>query len=165
VRAANPVAAKLAPVAQRLPEVALLARELNESLKAQGFPEGLQTFLFLGTAATARFDRISHILPSYQLVGTCAQYAEKPVAGCNANFTGGAGQAESSGKREGGRRKTEGRRPHRRRHHRHAPSQPAPPSAPAPAIPHVNPPSSPLPSSPLPSLPDLGQTLDYLLGQ
>ena len=44
------------PVAQRLPELSLLARQLNENLKARGVVEGLLTFVYLSTAATDRGD-------------------------------------------------------------------------------------------------------------
>jgi hypothetical protein len=86
IRSTKPVAAKLLPVARRVPEISRLARTLNDSLKARGVPEGLLSFLYYGTAAVARFDRFSHILPSYQISGTCQQYAEQPTAGCDAHF-------------------------------------------------------------------------------
>ena len=86
VRHAGPVARALLPVAKFLPEVALLARQLNESLKARGAVEGLLGFVYLGTAATARFDRFSHILPSYQISGSCQTYTTTPVSGCSARF-------------------------------------------------------------------------------
>ena len=85
IRSTQPVAAKLLPVARRLPETLKLARTLNDSLKARGVPEGLLSFLYYGTAAVARFDRFSHILPSYQIGGTCQVYAETPTAGCDAH--------------------------------------------------------------------------------
>ena len=89
LRATDPVAKALLPVAKRLPETATLTRKLNENLKKRGVVEGLQTFVYYATAATARFDRFSHILPSYQLGGSCNQYATTPAPGCNAHFKDG----------------------------------------------------------------------------
>jgi phospholipid/cholesterol/gamma-HCH transport system substrate-binding protein len=99
IRSTAPVAAKLLPIARRLPETAQIARDLNDSLKARGVPEGLLSFLYYGTAAVARFDRFSHILPSYQIAGTCQQYATQPVDGCDAHFGTAAGAARTAGKR------------------------------------------------------------------
>ena len=39
----------------------------------KGVVEGILKFLYYGTAATARFDQFSHILPSYQIAGQCQQ--------------------------------------------------------------------------------------------
>jgi ABC-type transporter Mla subunit MlaD len=89
LQATAPVARKLLPVARLLPEVSTLARQLNESLKTSGAVEGLQGFVYFASAATARFDRFSHILPSYQIAGTCQVWATTPTAGCNAHFAGG----------------------------------------------------------------------------
>src|SRR5204862_6280164 len=61
-----------APVVRRLKrfsEVAVpvgrLTRELNESLRANGAVEGIQTFVMDIALSLARFDAPSHILPSY----------------------------------------------------------------------------------------------------
>jgi hypothetical protein len=89
LRVTDPVARKLLPVARLLPEVALLSRGLNDSLKARGVVEGLVTFVYYASAATARFDRFSHILPSYQIAGSCQQYATAPATGCSAHFADG----------------------------------------------------------------------------
>jgi ABC-type transporter Mla subunit MlaD len=89
LRVTYPVAGKLLPVARLLPEVALLSRGLNDSLKARGVVEGLVSFVYYASAATARFDRFSHILPSYQIAGSCQQYATTPAAGCSAHFADG----------------------------------------------------------------------------
>ena len=88
VRAARPVAAKLKPVAQVLRPIVELAAELNESLRDSGAVEGLQLYTFYGAGAQARFDRFSHILPSYQIASPCQQYAREPRPGCNARFRG-----------------------------------------------------------------------------
>jgi ABC-type transporter Mla subunit MlaD len=170
LRSTDPVARKLLPVARRLPEVAKLARLLNESLRARGVVEGLQSFVYYATAATSRFDRFSHILPSYQLAGTCQQYATAPVSGCSARFTGGGGVSkQQSIKRERGK----GRRKHGRRHHHGRAPESTPQSPPSPepqpgAPSAPSPPASPVPGAPplppLPPLPDLTHALDYLLG-
>ncbi|MEA2410509.1 MAG: hypothetical protein QOC77_1070 [Thermoleophilaceae bacterium] len=158
LRATDPVARKLLPVAQRLPELARLSRVLNENLRARGVVEGLQRFVYFATAATSRFDRFSHILPSYQLAGSCQQYATTPVSGCSANFnSSGAGaqksaakqQSRGHGKRRRGKHARRGQPPHQGSSG--APAPPAPPT-PAPALPSV------------PSLPDVQHVLDYLLG-
>jgi hypothetical protein len=160
VRSARPVAAKLLPVAQRLPEIARISRELNDSLKARGVPEGLLSFLYYGTAAVARFDRFSHILPSYQISGTCQQYATEPVAGCDAHFGGKAGTQEGKkARREGGKA--------RRRVKRRPNTQSRGPAA---APPSVATPGSPAPAAPLPAVPQLPPNpvtgvLDFLLGK
>jgi ABC-type transporter Mla subunit MlaD len=162
LRATDPVAQKLLPVAQRLPETARMARELNENLKERGAVEGLQRFVYFATAATARFDRFSHILPSYQIAGSCQQYATAPVEGCSANWHSGGAPAGKSVARKHSRE--HGRKRHRRHAHGHRsrPPQATPtPSAPTPAIPAPAAPATPtLP----PSLPDVQHVLDYLLG-
>jgi hypothetical protein len=88
VRAARPVAANLKPVAQVLRPIVDLAADLQESVRDSGAVEGLQLYTFYGTGAQARFDQVSHILPSYQLASPCQQYAKEPTAGCNARFKG-----------------------------------------------------------------------------
>jgi hypothetical protein len=159
LRATDPVARKLLPVARHLPEVARLARLLNESLKARGFVEGLQRFVYFAAAATSRFDRFSHILPSYQIAGSCQQYAQTPVDGCSARFsTSTATPSSARRKRKSGGRPSRGthaRSPHRPGTREPSSPQPGAPPTAAPAAP-------PLPS--LPSLPDLTHALDYLLG-
>ena len=160
VRSAKPVAAQLLPIARHLPEVAQISRDLNDSLKARGVPEGLLQFLYYGTAAVDRFDSYSHILPSYQLGGTCAVYATKPDPACDAHF-GGSVQAAGKGKRkaESGKQKRRAR-PHRAPQSSPPPSPtPAAPATPVPSVPSV--PGLPTPPAP----PDPTQILNYLLGR
>ena len=88
VRAGRPVAAKLKPVAAILPPIAELAAKLQESVRDSGVVEGLQLYTFYGAGAQARFDQFSHILPSYQLAGSCQQYAREPVPECDSHFQG-----------------------------------------------------------------------------
>jgi ABC-type transporter Mla subunit MlaD len=158
LRATDPVAKKLLPVAQRLPEVARLGRVLNENLRARGVVEGLQRFVYFAAAATSRFDRFSHILPSYQLAGTCQQYSSAPVAGCSANFHSAPAAAKASKKRARGvKHSGRHRSGPRSRSPRTDPTPPAPaPAAPAPAAPPAPP--------QVPPLPDVQHLLDYLLG-
>jgi phospholipid/cholesterol/gamma-HCH transport system substrate-binding protein len=161
LRATDPIAQKLLPVAQRLPEVARLGRLLNENLKSRGAVEGLQRFVYFAAASTARFDRFSHILPSYQIGGTCQQYATAPVEGCSANFHTAAAQKSVDKQRQ---LRQHGRKQHRTRprdHRSRPPRTGSTPSSPAPAAPApVAPPATPQ----VPSLPDVQHLLDYLLG-
>jgi ABC-type transporter Mla subunit MlaD len=85
IRSTKPVAAKLLPVARRVPEVARLARTLNENLKARGVPEGLLSFLYYGTAAGGRGGRCSHNHTRNHNPRPCQAYAEKPADGCDAH--------------------------------------------------------------------------------
>src|SRR3954471_17378141 len=83
VKAARPVATRLRAAADLIPHVAQLGTAVTNSLKATGGVEGLQTFVWRAAATTARFDAVSHIVPSYQLtVDTCNTYATTPVAAC-----------------------------------------------------------------------------------
>ncbi|MEA2374594.1 MAG: hypothetical protein QOD53_1057, partial [Thermoleophilaceae bacterium] len=74
--------------------------------------------------ASARFDRISHIVPSYQIAGSCQQYAEAPAAGCDGHFAafgGGGSSAKAAGSRGGAaskRAKSGAGGSHRRKRHR-----------------------------------------------
>jgi ABC-type transporter Mla subunit MlaD len=98
VKAARPVADRLQPVAAILPPIVRLGADLNESLRDNGAIEHLMLFMYYATAATARFDQFSHILPSYQIADPCQQYAAVPAAGCSARF-GDAGQASAGTRR------------------------------------------------------------------
>lgn len=96
VRASLPVARLLDPVARLLPPTVQIARPLVDSLRDHNVLEQIGAFAYYGAVSTARFDKVSHILPTYQIGGTCQQYAETPAAGCNAHFAGmnGGGAAE-----------------------------------------------------------------------
>ena len=103
VHAAQPLAGLLDPVSRKLPPTVTLVKGLVDSLVARGVPEGLLRFVWIATAAEARFDQVSHVVPSYQLGGTCNQYAETPAAGCSAHFSGvgkGAPKAGASSGRQ-----------------------------------------------------------------
>ena len=86
VRASLPVAHLLDPVARLLVPTVKIARPVVDSLRDRHVIEALGPFAFYGALASSRFDKVSHILPSYQITGPCQQYAEHPAAGCNAHF-------------------------------------------------------------------------------
>jgi ABC-type transporter Mla subunit MlaD len=88
VRSAGPVADELRPVADRLPRVVPLVRDLTDSIAEQDVAELFSRYLYFSAASSARFDRFSHILPSYQISGPCAVWAEKPVGECDAHYEG-----------------------------------------------------------------------------
>ena len=166
VRVARPVARLLRAAARRLPAPVRTATELVESMRDQGALEGTLRFGYYATAAQARFDAVSHILPSYQVVGPCNVYATEPVPGCSARFAG----ASAAGQRA---RRARVRRVRRAGGGR---SRGAPPRAPRiPAqdqAPSDSPSSDPAPGPPGPPLEgpqaDPGDNgiplLDWLLG-
>ena len=88
VREAGPVADALRPVANQLPTVVPMVRDLTDSLVKQDVAELFGRYVYFAAASSARFDRFSHILPSYQISGTCATWAETPKAECDAHFAG-----------------------------------------------------------------------------
>ena len=88
VRSAGPVADELRTVADRLPAVVPLVRELGDSVAKQDVGELFGRYLYFSAASTARFDRFSHILPSYQLTGPCVVWAETPRRECDAHYEG-----------------------------------------------------------------------------
>jgi ABC-type transporter Mla subunit MlaD len=113
VTAARPVATRLRSASTLIPHVARVADAVVTSLKKAGGVEAINTFAWLGTAAMARFDKTSHIIPSYQLtVGTCNLYATEPVDGCSAHWAGSAA-AKAAAKKARKHRKA--KRKHRRR--------------------------------------------------
>jgi ABC-type transporter Mla subunit MlaD len=88
VRAAGPVADLLRPVADRLPATVTLVRSLTDSIERQDVAALLGRYVYFSSAASSRFDRYSHILPSYQLTGTCAQWTDVPERQCDAHYAG-----------------------------------------------------------------------------
>jgi ABC-type transporter Mla subunit MlaD len=119
VRASIPVADLLDPVARRMPPTVRIARPLVDSLRDKRVIEAIGPFAFYGALASARFDKVSHILPSYQISGPCQQYVEHPAAGCNAHFKGMGKVSAASAKRDG-RVSPSGKRGRRHRRGRHA---------------------------------------------
>ena len=104
VRAALPVARLLDPVARRLPPAIAIAQPLVDSLRDRHAIEEIGPFAYNSALASARFDRISHIVPSYQIAGSCQQFATTPVDGCNAHFAGMGAGAAAKASRTGGSR-------------------------------------------------------------
>ena len=100
VRSARPVAARLRPLADVLPPVVDTATRLMTSLRETGTVEGLQSFAFYGATSTSRFDQVSHVLPSYNLVSNCQQYATTPAPECDAHFGPGRDAASRAARRE-----------------------------------------------------------------
>jgi virulence factor Mce-like protein len=153
VRASRPVARRLRPVARALVPVTDIGTELLSSVQSSGAVEGLQRFVYYASAAVARFDRVSHILPSYQLAGSCQSYATEPAEGCSAHFGEPPAAPQAAARRRSRRRAA--RAP--RRAVEPARPTPAPPAPPAPVEP-ARPPA--LPEVDVPVLP----LLDFLLG-
>ena len=158
VKAARPVADRLKPVAAILPPMTKLGAQLSESLRENGAVEHLLLFPFYAAGATARFDQFSHILPSYQIAGSCQQYATEPVPGCSARF---GGAEEGSSER---RARTEPkRRPRRTR--ADGPTAPAAPvRAPTATGPARTPAHAPEPPPVTPEDLSAQSILDFLLG-
>ncbi|MEA2386333.1 MAG: hypothetical protein QOJ22_507 [Thermoleophilaceae bacterium] len=166
VRAARPVARKLQPVAAILPPIVRLAAQLNESLRDSGSVEGLLLYTFYGAGAQARFDQVSHILPSYQIASECQQYARTPIPECSAHFGEGlpgeparAGEPRTipggtSLRRRGGTPRSPGRAPARGDRKAASPPRNGLPPRPGRG-------SSPAGGSPTGPI---GPLLDYLLG-
>ena len=69
--------------------VGAMLRELLLDLRGQGGVESLLSFGYYATAATARFDSASHILPTNVINNACSQFATEPVEGCNTFYRGG----------------------------------------------------------------------------
>src|SRR3954453_18591193 len=92
-----PGARLLDPGERRLPPLLRIALPLVRSLRDKRVIEAIGPFAYYGAVASSRFDKVSHILPSYQISNPCQQYAEQPAADCNAHFAamgkGGSGAA------------------------------------------------------------------------
>lgn len=129
LRASAPISRLLRGYAHRSLPAAKLAGPLFTDLDAKGFNRSLMLFLYRGAALGARFDGVSHILPSFITLNACAAPATTPVAGCSANFT----QPTLPAAR------------HRARRHHKAP-QPSAPQAPAIKAPEVKPPALKVPA-------------------
>ena len=144
VTAARPVATRLEPAAKLLPHVGEVAQDLTHSLRATRGVEWINEFLWHATAATARFDQVSHIVPSYQVTGACQQYATKPVKGCSAHY--------ASYPDQGSVLPTATKQEKARKHHRRRKTETNPNGALTPAGPAPN---SQLPAPVIPALPEL----------
>ncbi len=83
---AAPLIAQLRGFVQHADPVAQQLNQLVLNLRSRGVVESLLSFVYNAAAATARFDSISHLLPSHVLTSSCAMYATQPAAGCSAFF-------------------------------------------------------------------------------
>jgi virulence factor Mce-like protein len=104
VKASLPVARLLDPVARRLPPLMQIALPLVRSLRDKHVIEAIGPFAYGGALSTSRFDKVSHILPSYQISGPCQQYAENPSPACNAHYAafGKSGSAAAAARARAG---------------------------------------------------------------
>jgi len=167
-RRARPALKDIAPQARRLnrfakdlPTTAALASELTSSIRDRGVVEGLGNLGYYGATATARFDKHSHILPSYIILGPCAIWATSPAPECDAHYDASQTQRaafwrEQDAKRAAARKT--GERPD-------AKTPAAKPKPAAPATPEIpkTPVTPKLPSIPLPNVPKIiGDVLDTL---
>jgi len=85
--ATEPLARRLEKLGSSgLPSAKLLDR-LTASLDNTGAIEQLMGVLFYGAEAGNGFDSIGHYVRTEPLVGDCTAYAQRPIAGCGANFT------------------------------------------------------------------------------
>jgi hypothetical protein len=89
IRDLTPVVATLGSyLTQSLPSTIVAAR-LFSNVQKSGFVENLlNAFYYIGVAA-ARYDSVSHMVPSYLINvnnGACSLYATTPVAGCSAHY-------------------------------------------------------------------------------
>jgi virulence factor Mce-like protein len=163
LRAGRPVVGHLRTFARAARPTGALVAELFTSMKARGVVEGLQDFVYFGSAATSRFDRVSHIFPAHLITSECQTYATVTLPQCDAHFAGGRTRAAS--RRTGLERAAAPQipglsaRPPAASAPTPAPAQPGPaPSSAAPAAPQ-------LPSIPQPPAPDqVGRTVRDLLG-
>jgi ABC-type transporter Mla subunit MlaD len=167
-RRAKPALKDIAPQARRLnrfgkplPEASALLSELGTSVRERGVVEGLGNLGYFGATALARFDKHSHILPSYIIAGPCAIWATAPTPGCDAHYDASTAQRaafwRAQDAKQAAARKTKDP-------DKEAPAAAKPKPA-APATPEI--PKTPLtpkvPAIPLPNLPKiLGDVLDGL---
>jgi virulence factor Mce-like protein len=81
-----PLIAELRKLAHAALPRARLFDELMVNLRQRGFWENLLGVLYYGTAAAARYDATSHVLPAHINLSACSIYATKPTPGCSAGF-------------------------------------------------------------------------------
>ena len=145
VKVALPVAKHLKAAARELPDNVKQTTALVESLRDSGGVEYILRFVYYATAASARFDSISHLLPAFLVANQCFQYAEVDTADCEDNLgPPGTALLPRARKKKSAVRRPQSKEP--------APQAPAPsPEAPvlpgAPKAPRI---PSPLKDIPLP---------------
>lgn len=160
VRPAAPQVRRLRRLAEAARPAAAQLAAFLESSRDQGAVEGVLRFAYWGTAALARFDSVSHILPAYPLVtDSCNLYATVTVAACDAHFKASAGRS--------GRTANPHSTTPKRARTPAAQRGPLPPTAAADPAPAIAPGKSLVPNVP-PVVPkavdDLQETLDAILG-
>jgi len=123
LREGRPVVKRLRTFADLAVPAGDLATELNESLRDRGVVEGIQTFLYQVALTISRYDKDSHLQPSYLVsVADCALFAETTSPSCDAHLT--PGSATTRAERKARRRHRSRARHHRRTQaHRDAPAQ------------------------------------------
>jgi ABC-type transporter Mla subunit MlaD len=95
----RPTTRILKPITTQLVPIGDMAADLNDSLRDRGVVENILAYVYRGAGALARFDRFSHMLPSYQLARpTCQDYATTPTDGCDAHYAGGKAAAKPAAK-------------------------------------------------------------------
>jgi virulence factor Mce-like protein len=87
-----PPARRLSRFAKDLPQAVSLFNDLGISVRDNGVIEGLGNLGYYGATALARFDKHSHILPSYLIPSLCAVWATGPTPGCDAHYKASAAQ-------------------------------------------------------------------------
>lgn len=143
-RVASPQLRRLARLAARVQPIAQQTAPFLMSSEDRGAVDGLLHFVYYATAALARYDSTSHILPAFPLVaGLCNVYATTTSAACDAHFA--AGQVAAVRQRRGA--------------HGNAETTPSPGSLKASSRPTVSVPSA-LPSKPVNKL---GEAVDPVL--
>jgi len=152
VRSSRPVMREVRRFTTAARPVAPLVSRLFVDVRDRGFIENALKFVYYAAAASARFDRHSHILPAHVIFNPCARYSREPVAGCDARY----GAHDAAAPRSRVRR---GARPHRA-----APRAVPLPGQVAPAPPAAAPrPDAPAPRRRLPVPPSVEELLDDVL--
>ncbi len=85
-RSARNTVALLRQFAAKANPVGGLLNRVLVDLRDRGGIENLLLFGYHSTAGAARYDAVSHLLPSRLLFNDCMTYATAPTAGCSANF-------------------------------------------------------------------------------
>jgi virulence factor Mce-like protein len=99
-RVAAPQVRRVARLARATQPIARDTAALLTSSEDEGAIDGVLHFVYYATAALARYDATTHILPAFPLVaGLCNLYATTTVSGCDAHFAAGRVRATASRQR------------------------------------------------------------------
>lgn len=165
VRDARPVVRQLRTFAKQAKPTGRMVDQLFASMRERGVVEGLQSFVYNVTLATAWYDRYGHMVPAYPVLpADCMVYATKPVKGCSAALSDQLPEGTAARRERSRSTPTRERRPAANPPQR-APQAPNQPAAPAPtAAPEQAPSAAPEPTA-TPQVPrgNLGNTLKSLL--